>query len=138
MRYKSNWATVAIMAGFLALFLLISSPAFSDDMAKAKAEKAQAMEKATYLIISPHTQEECLSALDAVAMKGEESLGNWHWGCMAGDHTGYAFLKAETEESALSSVPESLRSKARAVKVDNFTMAQIKQFHEKHAESKGH
>jgi len=138
MRNKTNWAMVAIMAGFLALFLLISTPAFSDDMAKAKSKYTEPKEKATYLIISPHTQEECLSALDAVAQKGEESLGNWRWGCMAGDHTGYAFFKAESEESALLSVPESLRSKARAIKVDKFTMEQIKQFHEKHAESKGH
>ena len=39
---------------------------------------------------SPHTQEECLRALDELLAKGSDVLASYEWGCMAGDHTGYA------------------------------------------------
>jgi hypothetical protein len=120
----------------LALIIFVGSPAFSKNEAKEKTKADGATEKATYLVTSPHTQEECLEAIDKVAEKGAENLDNWRWGCMAGDHTGYAFFKAESEESALLSVPEMVRTKARAQKVGKFTVDQIKQAHETKSQSK--
>ena len=83
------------------------------------------------MVISPHTEEECLAALDAAAKQGKDSLNKLEWGCMSGDHTAYAIYEAESADAARRLVPENVRSKARVIKVDKFTPDQIRKFHEK-------
>ena len=82
-----------------------------------------------YLVESPHTKEECLKELDGLAAKGGEVLGKFAWGCMAGEHTGYAILEADSEAAARSVVPEVVRSKARIHPVASFTVRDVEQFH---------
>jgi hypothetical protein len=130
MRNKPFLASIAIAAVLLALFVLLNVPAISDDTAKEKGKPMASATKSTFLVTSPHTQEECMAAIDATAEKGAEHLNQWSWGCMAGDHTGYAFVTAADEKAALANVPENVRAKAKATKVDKFTLEQIKQFHE--------
>ncbi|MBI5648213.1 MAG: hypothetical protein HY962_14875 [Ignavibacteriae bacterium] len=84
----------------------------------------------SYLVVSSHTKEECLAALDKASAMGAKNLSQWKWGCMAGDHTGYADVRATSTEEALANVPEPLRAKAKAVPVQVFTQAQIKAFHD--------
>jgi len=84
----------------------------------------------TYLIESPHTKEECLQALDEVLARGPQLLAQFDWGCMAGDHTGWATVEAGSESDARNMVPALVRSKARIVKVDKFTPGQIESFHQ--------
>jgi len=88
------------------------------------------MTRSTYFISSPHTKEECLNALDAVSDKGPEQLNQWHWGCQAGDHTGYAIVQAESDSEARGYVPGIVRNKARVTRVDKLTQQQIRSFHE--------
>lgn len=113
------------LAGFalLALVILFAFP--NSGMADEGAETV----KATYLVSSPHTPEECLAALDEFAAGGEESLDNWYWGCKDGDHTGYEIIQAGSKEEALSTVPESLRDKAKATEVGQITAEDIAAFH---------
>jgi hypothetical protein len=85
---------------------------------------------ARYLIESPHTQEECLQALDEILVRGPGALAKYDFGCMSGDHTGYCIVEAGSETEAKESVPTFLRGKARCVKVDKFTPEQIKSFHQ--------
>ncbi|HII01805.1 TPA: hypothetical protein HA351_09220 [Methanosarcinaceae archaeon] len=82
-----------------------------------------------YLIESPHTAEECLGALDELLEMGPAVLEQYHFGCLVGVHTGWAIVNAESEAGALEIVPGSLRSKARAVKLNKFTADQIKEAH---------
>ena len=82
-----------------------------------------------YLVISPHTPEECAKALDEVSAEGAATLAKFDWGCKSGDHTGYAWVTAKDEQEALSIVPESLRGEAKAVKLNKFSMAEIKAIH---------
>jgi hypothetical protein len=82
-----------------------------------------------YMVTSPHTVVECMQALDQVASMGEVAASQWKWGCMSGDHTGYAFVHAESPEQALRMVPENVREKAHVEKVEEFTIDQIKAFH---------
>ncbi len=89
--------------------------------------------KNEFMVISPHTKEECLAALDAAAKQGKESLNKLEWGCMEGDHTAYAIYEAESAEAAMKLVPENVRSKARVIKVAKFTTDQIRKFHEQYA-----
>ena len=82
-----------------------------------------------YLVESPHTKEECLRELDGLAAKGNDVLMKFSWGCMAGEHTGYAILEADSEAAARSVVPEVVRSKVRVHPVSTFTAKDIEKFH---------
>lgn len=84
-----------------------------------------------YFIESKHTPEECLRALDEVLDKGPSVLDRYEWGCMAGDHTGYAIVDAGSLPEAQGFVPAFLRGKARVIKLNKFTPDQIRSFHEK-------
>ncbi|MDD4860090.1 MAG: hypothetical protein PHR56_07830 [Dehalococcoidales bacterium] len=68
-------------------------------------------------------------ALDQMATKPVE-LKKFEWGCMAGEHTGYAFVNAASETEAKSILPEPLRNKARAIGLNKFTMKDIKEAHQ--------
>lgn len=85
---------------------------------------------AKYVVESPHTAEECLGAMDEMLAMGPDVLDQYHFGCMSGEHTGWAIVDAESESEALEIVPDSIRGKARAVKVEKFTPEQIKAAHE--------
>ncbi len=87
---------------------------------------------AQYLIESPHTDEECLQALDDIAAQQNELLGNCYFACQMGDHRGWAVVDKGSEAEAANLLPESLRSKARVYMVDQFTPEQIRSFHEMH------
>jgi hypothetical protein len=86
---------------------------------------------AKYMIESPHTEEECTRALDETLAKGSDILAKFDWGCMSGEHTGWAIVDAESESAARNMVPSFVRNKARVVKVDKFTPQQLKSSHQK-------
>ncbi len=84
-----------------------------------------------FMVIAPHTPAQCLKALDAFAADAPGTLAEFEWGCMAGDHTGYAILSGENEEAVRNLLPASLRAHAKIVKLNTFTVEQIKAFHQK-------
>ena len=86
-----------------------------------------------YFVELPHTPQECLRALDEILANGPESLAKYEWGCMAGDHTGYAVVEARSESEARGVIPKFLEGKARVVKLNKFTPEQIREFHRKTA-----
>ena len=86
-----------------------------------------------YLIASRHNAEDCLRALDETLAKGPKSLERFVYGCKEGDHTGYAIVDVKSMSDALAMVPEFLQDDACLTKVDHFTPAEIRSFHEKAA-----
>jgi hypothetical protein len=86
-----------------------------------------------YLIETPHKAEDCLRALDEELAKGQQVLGKFEYGCMAGDHTGYAIVDAESREDAIALVPTFLQSTAKIVEVVKYTPDMIRSFHKKAA-----
>jgi len=86
-----------------------------------------------YLIETPHKAADCLKALDEELAKGQQVLGKFDYGCMAGDHTGYALVDAESREDAISLVPTFLQGSAKIVEVGKFTPDMIRSFHTKAA-----
>ncbi|MFQ5730097.1 MAG: hypothetical protein ACE5GN_07030 [Waddliaceae bacterium] len=56
-----------------------------------------------YLIEIPHSKKECLMALDEIAKEGKVLLGEFYYGCKAGDHAGYAIVDAENESEQRNS-----------------------------------
>jgi hypothetical protein len=107
--------------------LLIGASALAGD---ASAKKSAKSTMSRYLIISPHTQEECLDALDKISAEGASTLNKFDFGCKAGDHTGYAIVMASNEEDALKIVPENIRDKAKAIKLTKFTAKDIQMAHQ--------
>jgi hypothetical protein len=85
--------------------------------------------KSQYLIIAPHTPEECLAAIDEV--NASKQLDKWDFGCMDGDHTGYRTVTADSKDAALAMVGAAHKSKARVVELSKFTPEQVKSLHKK-------
>ena len=85
---------------------------------------------ARFLSESPHTKEECLQALDGLVEQGPGVLEQYQFGCMAGDHTGWATVEANSEAEAREKVPAVVRGKARVVPVSKITAEQVRSFHE--------
>jgi hypothetical protein len=82
-----------------------------------------------YLIETSHTPEECLQDLDRVLERGPDILAKFDWGCMAGDHTGWAVIEAESKARLEDKLPLSILDRARIVEVGKFTPEQIRSFH---------
>lgn len=80
-----------------------------------------------YLIISDHSNEDCLHILDLVQAQGY--LHHYDWGCKDGVHVGWAIIEAENREEALLSVPTIIRNKARAVRLNKFTEEDLQNLH---------
>lgn len=80
-----------------------------------------------YLIISDHSNEDCIHILDLVQAQGY--LHHYDWGCKDGVHVGWAIIEAESREEAILSVPTIIRNKARAVRLNKFTEEDLKTLH---------
>lgn len=81
-----------------------------------------------YLIAATHTPAECVAVLEEVLTRGPDALASYEWGCLAGDHTGYAIVEAATKGEIETSVPARLRGKTRIVELATFTPAQVAGF----------
>jgi hypothetical protein len=85
-----------------------------------------------FLIQSPHTQEECLQALDAFLAQGPDSLARYDFACAAGDHsnhTSYATVEAANESAARALLPQLVSSRAQVIEVGKVTPEQIRSYH---------
>lgn len=86
-----------------------------------------------FMIEFPHTQDNCLRMLDDLSMNNPDLLSRVNWGCMAGNHTGWAMVEAESAADALNMVPIGLRDSVRLTEMSRFTPDQIRDFHLKAA-----
>jgi hypothetical protein len=77
-----------------------------------------------YIIISPHTHEECTQVIKQTLAIGY--LTHFYWGCKSGDHTGYAFIEAEDKDQAMLSIPTMIRNKGRAIGLVQFDPQVVK------------
>jgi hypothetical protein len=71
-----------------------------------------------FLIISPHTKEDCTNVVKLTLASGY--LTHFYWGCKSGDHTGYAMIEAEDQNEALLSIPTIIRNKGKAIGILQF------------------
>ncbi len=86
---------------------------------------------AKFMVEVPHSKEECLKMLDEMMENKPKQLDKFYWGCSTGNHTGWAFMDADTENEVRNMLPSTMRDEVRITKVDLFTPKQIKAFHEK-------
>ena len=120
MSFRRNAVRVLGVAFVLAILATVGT---------AIAAGPNQMKTERFLIISPHTPEMCLKALDEVQAKSPKLLAQMDWGCMAGDHTGYVEVNATDEAAARDMLPENARASAKIIKLNKFTSEQIKKFH---------
>ena len=80
-----------------------------------------------YLIISPHTQKDCVKALKNI--ESASGITRWDFGCKDGEHTGWVIVEAESKEQAMLAVPAIERPHARAIKVVRFAPSDVKAMH---------
>ena len=80
-----------------------------------------------YIIILPHTVEDCMKAIKQVEAIG--AITHFDWGCKDGDHTGYIILESENKTQALMVVPSIQRAKARAIKLTKFSPEDVRAMH---------
>ncbi len=80
-----------------------------------------------FLVISPHTAEECKDAIQQVLAAGY--LTHFDWGCMDGDHTGWATIEADNKKEALMVVPSKQRPAARVVRLVKFSADESRKIH---------
>lgn len=85
--------------------------------------------KNTYLVIAPHTPEQCMKMMNEMKSKGTAYLSKFKFGCMAGDHTAYAFLTASSEDAVRKMLPEDLQVSAKIQKVEALSPAKIEKMH---------
>ena len=76
-----------------------------------------------FMIISPHTHEECTMVIKQTLAIGY--LTHFWWGCKSGDHTGYAMIEANNADEALLSIPTMIRKKGRAIGLVQFDAAKV-------------
>jgi len=82
-----------------------------------------------FLVIAPHTAEECKQAIGEVLSAG--FITHFDWGCMDGQHTGWAIIEAENASEAMMAVPPAQRHSASIVRLNKFSPQEIDKMHRK-------
>ena len=80
-----------------------------------------------YMVILPHTPEECQKAIKQIEAIG--AITHFDWGCMDGDHTGYVCIEADSKQEAMLVVPTIERKQARIIKLTRFSPEQVRSMH---------
>lgn len=113
------------IAALVGLSLLLAGGALASD--RPKAQDAQ---RHRYLVIMGHDAEHCLASLEAFVHQHEKLLSEVSWGCHAGDHHGYVFVNATSEQEALAKIPETARATATARAMVTFsTKEELREAH---------
>lgn len=81
----------------------------------------------SYLVISPHTHEDCSKVLGDLLAMGY--LTHFDWGCRDGEHTGWAIIEADNKAEAMMVVPPLARASARVVQIGKFTPDEVRAMH---------
>lgn len=76
-----------------------------------------------FIVISPHTSEECKMAVKQFREHNPGFLTHFEWGCKDNDHTAYVIIEAENHENAALSVPPFFRKKTKVVRLTYFDPA---------------
>lgn len=81
----------------------------------------------SYIVISPHTSEDCTKVLQNLLATGY--LTHFDWGCKDGEHTGWAIIEAESKAEALMAVPSLARPSARVIQISKFSPDDVRGMH---------
>ncbi len=82
-----------------------------------------------YIVVSQHTHKDCVKALKQIEAIGY--ITHFEWGCKDGEHTGYAIVEADSHTEALLCVPSFGRTHAKAIKLNKFSVEDVKKMEER-------
>ncbi len=90
---------------------------------------------ARFLIEVSHEDEaaECARAAELFIRTGSHFLTRADWGCMDGEHKAWIIVDVDTKDEARNIVPPALRSQARIVRLNSFTLEQVEELRRHHA-----
>ena len=74
----------------------------------------------------------CAKVVQVFLSTGSHLLTHADWGCMDGIHSAWLIVDVDRKEDALQVVPPALRSQARIVALNKFTMEQINTIMKQH------
>ncbi len=82
---------------------------------------------ARFLIEVPHEPEvvACAQAVEILLKTGSHFLTHADWGCKDGDHKAWIIADVASKQEARSILPPSLRSQARIVQLNYFTLEEV-------------
>lgn len=81
-----------------------------------------------YIVMIPHTVEDCVNALKQIEAIG--TITHFDWGCKDGEHTGWAIIEADNKSEAMLSVPTMQRNKAQVIRLNRFSPEDIRALHQ--------
>jgi hypothetical protein len=93
---------------------------------------------AKYMIEMPHTNAECLRAMDEISAQGKEFLAKTQFACGVEPHISFTLVDAENKQKAEAMVPKFLRAKAKVFEVETYTQDEIRAYHEEPAQPSTH
>ena len=89
-----------------------------------------------YLIEVPHENKKdaCSQAVQAFMQTGSHFVTNADWGCSDGEHKAWIIVELGSKDEALSILPPLFRESANVVALSRFSVADIDQTMEQHAD----
>lgn len=89
---------------------------------------------AKFLIEVPHEAKKiaCARTVRIFLETGSHFLINADWGCLDGEHKAWIIVEVESKEDAQSILPPSLRSEAKIVRLNSFTMEEAEELERYH------
>jgi hypothetical protein len=87
-----------------------------------------------FLVEVPHDEETvaCARVVKVFLTSGSHYLTQAEWGCMDGDHRSWMIVDADDKKEALAIVPQFLRSEARVISLNRFSVGQIDEILKNH------
>ena len=76
-----------------------------------------------YLVIAPHTVEDCAKSIEQVEATGY--ITHFDWGCKDGVHKSWIVVDVDSKDEAWNIVPPLYRPRATIIQLNAFTMADI-------------
>ena len=89
---------------------------------------------ARFLIEVPHeaTMVACARAVEALLKTGSHFFTHADWGCKDGEHKAWIIVEVGNKEEARAIVPPALRSHAKIVQLNLFTVEEIQDLLRQH------
>ena len=90
---------------------------------------------ARFLIEVTHENEAaaCARAAELFIRTGSHFLTRADWGCTDGEHKAWIIVDVDTKDEARGIIPPVLRSQARIVRLNSFTLEQVEELRRHHS-----
>lgn len=89
---------------------------------------------AKFLIEVPHESNTvaCARVVDTFLRSGSHFLSRADWGCRDGEHKAWMVVDVDSKDDARRIVPPALRSQAKIVRLNTFTIEEVEEILREH------